>query len=170
MLQEFHHYSSSFFSLNFKQSRKATALTMQIFGNIVNTKDIPGTKKFLLKNHPSVLQTKCFNDKNLPFFEEVNQTEIGHLFEHILLDQLCILKIKSGAPVAVFNGNTSWNWRKYPVGSFQILIDIGKKELRLLLEALSKTIQLTENLIQPKVQMLLSQKTTGNLYGGYPQF
>lgn len=136
---------------------------MQLFVPIVNTKDIPHTKKFLQEVFPTVLKTECFNDSHLPFYEEVNQTEIGHLFEHILLDQLCILKIKSGETSAVFNGNTSWNWQKYPYGSFQILVDIGKKELRLLLQALKKAIELTEFLIQSSVQILLREtESTGN--------
>lgn len=190
MLQEYP-YMSPFFSLKMKQSDKLTTLTMQLFIPCVNTKDLPHTKQFLTKNFPSVLKTECFNDKNLPFFDEVNETEIGHLFEHILLDQLCILKIQSGASFAVFNGNTSWDWQTNPYGMFEILVDIGKKECKLLMEALRKTVELTELLIEPVFQAfstlvtnfrpypipnpaslmlptIKEKNSTGNLTGGYP--
>lgn len=167
MLQETH-YESSFFSLKIELGNRSTALVMQLLIPWVNTKDLPHTKDFFNKNFPSVLRTQCFNDKNLPFSLEIEETEIGHLFEHILIDQLCILKIQSGAESAVFNGQTFWNWQKNPYGCFQILIDIGKSDLNLFKEALTKAIELTERLIEPGVQIFLNQETTGNLTSRSP--
>lgn len=165
-------YSSPFFNLKIRQTRKVTLIDMQVFGPVVNTVDIPNTLNFLQSNYPNVLKTQCFNDKDLPFRIEVKATELGHLFEHILLDNLCALKIKKGASSAVFNGTTSWNWKENPYGSFQIWIDIGKKDLDLLIEGLKITIGLTKSLIGPVVTQALNDTLKrGNLRAipDYPQ-
>lgn len=147
-------FTSTLFNLRLRQTKRATVIDMQLNIPFVNTSDIPGTFSFLQTNYPSVLETQCFNDNNLPFSVEVNATEIGHLFEHILIDELCALKIKSGARSAVYSGNTSWNWKLNPYGSFQIWIDIGKNDLPMLLEALKTTIDLSQQLIQPNIDIL----------------
>ena len=152
-------FHSQLFDLIIRQTRTATAIDMQLNLTTVNTSDLPNTLVFLRENYPSVLKTQCYNDQNLPFIVEVQQTEIGHLFEHILIDNLCALKIKSGAKSAVFNGTTSWNWKKNPYGSFQIWIDIGRKDFDLLNEGLRRTIQLTKNLIAPHFPSLLRSET-----------
>lgn len=145
-------YHSDLFSFKIGQTRKITMINIQFFTPFVNTSEIPSTLNFLKSEYPSVLLTTCFNDKNLPFIVEVNATEIGHLFEHILIDELCFLKIKHGAESAIYNGNTSWNWKINPYGSFQIRIDIGKKDLPILVEGLKKTIYLTNKLIRTEVK------------------
>jgi len=128
---------------------------MQLHTVFVNTCDFPETLEFLKNNYPSVLKTQCFNDKNLPFETEVVATEIGHLFEHILIDTLCSLKIKKGARTAIFNGTTSWNWLENPRGSFLIYIDACSSDYDLLIEALKLTINLTKNLMEPSHNALM---------------
>jgi hypothetical protein len=157
-------YNSPLFNLKIRQTSRVTVIDMQLGVSFVNTCDIPGTLEFLQQNYPSVLKTQCFNEKNLPFAVEVNETEIGHLFEHLLIDNLCSLKIKSGAKKASFNGTTSWNWQENPRGFFQIWIDIGREDLELLISALKQTINLTSLLIQPK----FVQDSAGNLLS-HPQ-
>jgi hypothetical protein len=80
----------------------------------------------------------------LPFAEEVKHTEMAHLFEHILLDQLC--QEKSAEVDAEYSGQTQWNWNKHPIGSFQVTVGSAKKEERYLAIALNKTINLMEQL------------------------
>jgi hypothetical protein len=140
-------YTSSVFDLAMGQTTKNTRLKMQVYGPVVNTRDLPQTLPFLRQHYPSVLKTECFNDHCLSFSQEVCATEIGHLFEHIVLDELCALKIKTGAKNAVFNGRTSWNWQRDAQGVFHIVIDAGKKELELLIEAIRTATLLTESLL-----------------------
>lgn len=154
MLKKFS-YNSPLFNLKIRQSSKLTMIHMQLGVSFVNTSDIPETVEFLNRNYPSVLRTECFNEKNLPFAIEVRSTEIGHLFEHILIDHLCLLKIKNGAKKAAINGTTSWNWQENPRGSFQILIDVGRKDIELLIKALRVTIDLTKKLMQPRFETLM---------------
>ncbi|KKR25220.1 MAG: hypothetical protein UT56_C0002G0034 [Candidatus Levybacteria bacterium GW2011_GWB1_39_7] len=60
---------------------------------IIETDQLPKTFEILNKMLPSIFKSKCYNDKNLPFFIEVRSTEIGHLFEHIMLEYICQLNI-----------------------------------------------------------------------------
>lgn len=157
-------YHSPLFDLKIRQTRKVSAIDMQVHGLIVNTCEIPETLGFLKQNCPGVLRTQCFNEKNLPFAFEVVQTEIGHLFEHILIDSLCALKMRSGAKSAVFNGTTSWNWKQNPYGSFQIWIDLGREDLELLIQGLKITINLTKKLMKAKNDSLrIEDSDYGNL-------
>lgn len=119
---------------------------MELFIPIVNTRHIPHTYSYLQKNFPDVLATECFNDLNLPFCEEVKATELGHLFEHMLLVNICQIKVHSGVRDVVVNGRTSWNWMKEKEGVFNIMIDIGKKDIEYLIHALKKTIEVFEKL------------------------
>ncbi len=115
---------------------------MQLYGNEVNTSHIPTIVDLLKMNLPNVLLTKCFNDDNLPFRIEVKNTEIGHLFEHILLEYLCQLKIAKGFNSATYAGRTRWNWVKDPRGKFHIHLNCGVKDADILPVAIEKTVHL----------------------------
>lgn len=140
-------YSSPLFTLSMVQSQKNTRLQMQLLVPHVNTRYFPQTMTFLETNYPNVFRTECFNEKNLPFTVEAKATEIGHLFEHIVLEEMVSLKVAAGEYDAVFNGRTDWNWKRDPEGLFHILLDVGKKELALLIQALGKAIHLIESLM-----------------------
>jgi hypothetical protein len=86
------YYIESLFSLHVMQKPSSTKITMQSFGEHVHTGHIPFIEDLLKKYLPTVLLTQCYNDEQLPFAQEVKDTEIGHLFEHILLEYLCQLK------------------------------------------------------------------------------
>lgn len=140
-------YASEFFSLRLANTYSGIELAMQTKGE-VHTGNMSNITAFFLKNFPSVLKTRCFNEQKLPFAIEVRQTELGHLFEHILLSQLCLSKIAFGSKAAVFNGRTFWNWKKEPYGFFRIRIEISQNDMILLDKALINTILLTEKLLK----------------------
>ena len=121
---------------------------MQLLIPVVNTKYLPHTLTVLRRTLPGVLRTECFNYKHISFKKEVQQTEIGHLFEHILLEYLCLEKIKEGHDDIVFNGKTRWNWIKNPYGSFEIEVDVKVEDLRIFIKALKKSLRLTQNIIK----------------------
>lgn len=138
-------YASSAFSFNMKQDKGKVNLVMQFPDSYTTTKTIPHTYQFLKKHLPSILKCECFNDEGLPFSEEVKHTEMAHLFEHILLDQLC--QEKSEEVDAEYSGQTEWNWEKYPVGSFKVTVGVGKSDDKYLAIALNKSIALMEKLL-----------------------
>lgn len=132
----------------FKTTDICIEMIMQVSQTHCWTDDLPDTFSILETNMPSVLQTKCFNDWDLPFVEEVKATSMGHLFEHIALDYLCVEKISGGSKSAKFSGHTIWNWDKYPEGSFLICLEVKPDDQRFLLSALPKTINLTETILR----------------------
>jgi hypothetical protein len=147
------------YSLNLQQRKTRIRITMKLFGNVVNTKTIPHTVKILKKALPSVLHTQCFNDEGLPFVKEVKKTEIGHLFEHILLEYLCLLKLASGRKIATFKGNTNWNWERDTWGTFHITINAGEKDAHLMPQAMDASIKLLNSIIHPPSYMRITEAT-----------
>lgn len=115
---------------------------MYLLTNYFHTLNLPHTHQILKSDLPDVLKTKCFNDSNLPFSKEVRNTEIGHLFEHILLQYLCQVKIKNGFEKVTFRGVTKWNWKKEERGTFNISIEIEPEDVEFFHDAFSKTINL----------------------------
>ena len=130
------------FSLAITQKITSTKIIMQSFSAYVNTAHLPTIVGVLKHYLPTVLRTQCHNDENLPFALEVKRTEIGHLFEHILLEYLCQLKIAKGHKRAVFSGRTKWNWIRDPRGKFHIHLTCGMKDADILPTAVEKTINL----------------------------
>jgi hypothetical protein len=118
----------------------------------LSTNLLPKTKNILKKTLPTVLLTECFNSEGLAFSKEVKNTEIAHLFEHILLEYLCLEKISQGFSSASFSGRTHWNWIKYPKGSFFITITIEKTDLKFLPISIEKSINLLEKILNSAVQ------------------
>lgn len=141
-------YHSPLLSLSLIQKRYTTLLTLEMFDTRINTRHLPLTVNYLERHFPTVLDTQCFNEEGLSFREEVKETEIGHLFEHIIIDELCLLKLDSGFDFATYNGNTSWNWEREKEGLFHIIIDIGSSDNNLLEKALDKAIFFLELLFR----------------------
>lgn len=127
-------------------------ITMQLFMDDVTTRNIPHVQKLLQAHLPTILRSKCFNEKNLPFSQEVAHTEIGHLFEHILLEYLCKEKISSGSNEAIFSGVTKWNWKKDAYGTFHIQIDVTWQERDIFYFALEQSIFLLKRILLPQVK------------------
>ena len=135
------HYESEFFSLDIKNSPISTMIVMQTFSGLY-TSHYPNTFKLLRDELPSVLKSECFNKQKKPFFEEVKDTEIAHLFEHILLEYLCIEKLASGGNFADFSGWTEWDWDQEEEGVFHITVNCGLNDIHLLPKAMEKSIAL----------------------------
>lgn len=144
-----------FFSLSILVSKNHTEIVMKMNTRTVNTIDIPLTYSLLQTHLPSILRAQCFNDEGTPFYEEVKQTELGHLFEHILLEYLCMLKISSGYNRATFAGTTNWNWKKDPRGTFHIHLTAGVKDAHFFSDGLEKTMNLFEKIMESSVSLSL---------------
>lgn len=147
MSKKFVYHQSSSFSLLVSQEVHNTLILMKLNTYAVNTRCIPNISALLQLQCPTVLSTRCFNERNLSFRQEVKATEIGHLFEHLLLEELCIKKLDCGLKSVVFNGQTNWNWVKEPRGLFHIIIDAGFSDQLIFPAALSRTIEITETIL-----------------------
>jgi hypothetical protein len=134
--------SNDFFSLHTRHNIHNSFIHMQMLSPILNTTNLPFTTKILENYLPSIHSSLCFNDQKLPFSQEVMHTEIGHLFEHILLEYIYQIKITLGHKNISVKGETSWNWYKNPTGFFLIRINIGSSEKEIFLKALPPSITL----------------------------
>lgn len=138
------------FTLKVKVGQNHTDIFMQMTGQKFDTRYFPATKAILLDTVPTVLQTQCFNDANLPFEVEVQKTEFGHLFEHVLIDLLCAAKSQTNQDCKEISisGVTSWDWNKDGLGTFHIRIDACGSDEKLILETLNKTIPIINSILE----------------------
>lgn len=141
----------SLYTLQCKHTKQSTLLDMYMNNGQVTTKYLPDTYSILHDTYPAVLQTKCFNAENLPFYQEVIDTEIGHLFEHILLQYMCDIKGKHTCCTATHSGVTSWDWKKEKRGIFHISIDVPYSDKKLFALALHQTVKLVDQILMSAI-------------------
>lgn len=130
------------YSLEIFHGEEKTLIKMIVHDPRIITSQIPSTYPLLRQFLPTIFRCKCFNGANLAFSEEVQDTEVAHLFEHILLEYLCHAKVSSGVERITFKGETSWNWLMDPKGVFYIEIDAGHKDIFHFQTAMQKSVQL----------------------------
>ncbi len=141
------YHASNRYMLAVKYDSCETKILMRVLQGTVNTRDLPGTIDLLKKILPSVLQTICYNESNNPFHLEVQRTEIGHLFEHILIENLSLLKIAQGYDSVEYSGVTKWNWKLDPMGTFHITVSAGVEDATNFAIAMTKTIELINTVL-----------------------
>jgi len=134
--------AENLYTLSVDRQEHKTLILMQLLIPQVNTKDFPLTSQLLKIYLPSIFRSTCYNEDNIPFDKEVARTEVGHLFEHILLEYLCILQLENGMDEATYEGVTDWNWIVEPLGTFHITIHVKASELDILQQALERTVTL----------------------------
>lgn len=139
---------SEYYSLDFKLEEDTTTIYMSIHNGSVTTFHYPQTLSFLKSYLPAIFRSSCRNYLNSSFEVEVQDTEIAHLFEHILLVYLYEEKLKSGASYAKYDGVTKW--KKSSPFEFKIIISSGSSEGKLFLKAFRKSINLLNRIISNK--------------------
>lgn len=140
-------YSSDILTINPSIAESCVRLAVSIHTPHIRTHTLPHTSAILSESLPSVLKSQCFNDKNLPFHKEVEATEVGHLFEHIILAYMCDSKLDAGHSDACFNGYTEWDWNKNQRGTYDVIINVTHQDMCHLKSALEKSIVLTERIL-----------------------
>lgn len=155
-------FSDKYFTLSIRELKTRVRMEMFVGRDMVNTQNLPCVVSELQKRIPEIFTTKCFNYKNQPFIEEVKNTELGHLFEHILLEKFCTNKAAFGYSDFTIRGFTTWDWYKYPRGTFHITVNIKRLERAIFYQSLNQSISiynaiiekcLFDNHISPKVGM-----------------
>lgn len=137
---------------NFEVSGKLNKTSLDLVMKVtkekhVNTRLLPLTAPVLAEHLPSIFKCECFNYANKSFIDESKNTEIGHLFEHIMLEYLCMGKLENGHADAVYEGTTNWNWEKDPIGTFYINIKVGFEDLLIIKSAFDKTVCLLNKIL-----------------------
>ncbi len=109
--------------------------------------DYEETCGVLWRELPEIFTCKCFNGFHKSFLEEVQDTEIAHLFEHIFIQYFCNVKSVVAQVECECAGETVWNWEKDVPGTFFITINVGEEELTNISKALAKTMVLFEKIV-----------------------
>lgn len=139
---------TEFFTLRIAIGKKETHIVMELQNDKINTSQIPCVLSILEKYLPNIFYSQCFNEKKIPFSIEVKRTELGHLFEHILLEYLCQIKMEYGYDNVEYSGITDWNWKVNKRGTFNIAIDAGFSERIFLVKAIQKSSVLMRNIFE----------------------
>ena len=105
------------------------------------------TVPILAARLPGVFDSQCLSEDSRLFSDEVENTEVGHLFEHILLEFLAEIKFYREEKAVVFSGITKWNWREFRRGSFLITINVPKSDGPILDLALRKSVKLLDEIL-----------------------
>ncbi|MCL6518505.1 MAG: hypothetical protein K6T99_01610 [Armatimonadetes bacterium] len=83
-----------------------------------STEHAPHIPRLLFKLFPHLARHRCDNDNGYTFKKECRNTEIPHLFEHLIIElQGQVQKTK------ILKGETQWNWRIDPRGRFHVYVD-----------------------------------------------
>jgi hypothetical protein len=141
---------SDYFAVSLDQKEGVVLLTQKILHPIINTQELPETHDFLFKHLPTIFDNQCFNGKKLSFAEEVKSTEVGHLFEHIVLELLKI-EVEKVYPNVSFKGETCWDWSKHGYGTFLITIRSNTVFKKFLKRAINKAVLILDNLYLTKI-------------------
>ncbi len=133
----------------YMQDNTSLYLMLNTKNSPLSTRLIPSTLDFITQNYPSVLRTQCFNPDNLSFKQEITNTEIGHLFEHILIQILIETHTKLRSHISLdIDGRTSWNWTKESPGIFHIQIsNLSSFTSTDIQNAITSTYQLTQKIL-----------------------
>ena len=120
------------------------------FRHQLYSSQIPELAGKLLVTLPSLREHLCTNRSGLPFTDELQDTELGHVFEHVML---AVLHQRGLAA----RGQTTWNWNRDPIGTYHVTISTGKrllvKESMLIAQAI-----LTNALLGPAIRFHLPSK------------
>lgn len=141
-------FSNTHFQIEGKIDQSQSNFKMLVKSDLISTSTRPQTIDILQKHLPTIFSNHCFNYDNLSFRDECKNTEVAHLYEHMILEYLCLELVKSGQDEATYKGTTAWNWEKEPKGSFNIQINAGKNELSALQTAITNSTNLFTQILE----------------------
>lgn len=88
------------------------------------TESAPHLPRGLFRLFPHLAHHKCHNGNGYSFRREAMATEVPHLLEHL------IMELQSQAlPHNVLKGETQWNWRVDPRGTFHVHVEYENEQL-----------------------------------------
>lgn len=144
-------YISKNFQINIQELKGRVVLTQNVINPIVHTSFLPRTLEVLQKRVPTIFDNKCYNGNGFSFGKESGSTEVGHLFEHLIIENLKLIAIKKCGK-GDFKGETSWDWAKEKRGVFNIVVysDGGLKKIFPI--AFKKAVEVMEEIFDVHMQ------------------
>ena len=88
--------------------------------DVLMTSQVPNLPRHLFRLLPRMRRHTCYNDCGKKFHQECRETEIAHLFEHIILE----LQLQAQQePSDILRGETAWDWHIDPKGRYHVSVD-----------------------------------------------
>jgi hypothetical protein len=87
-------------------------------GEHVRTALGAGVAERALELLPGLATHQCINDDGRSFLEELAETEVPHLFEHVVLELMAL----AGSPRSL-RGETEWDFRRDGHGIFRVVLE-----------------------------------------------
>ncbi|MHB1340613.1 MAG: cyanophycin synthetase family protein [Coriobacteriia bacterium] len=85
---------------------------------VMRTATAPGIADRALELLPDLERHLCHNGTGRSFAEEIADTEVPHLFEHVVME----LMAQAGSPRSL-KGETSWDFRRDGKGVFRVSVE-----------------------------------------------
>src|SRR5207253_146874 len=85
---------------------------------------VPHLPRSLFRLFPHLAHHKCHNDGGYSFRRESRSTEIPHLLEHLIIE----LQTQAQRH-EILKGETQWNWRVDPRGTFHVHVEYENEQL-----------------------------------------
>jgi hypothetical protein len=92
--------------------------------NRYTTDTVPHLPRSLFRLFPHLARHKCHNDGGYSFRRESMATEIPHLLEHLIIE----LQTQAQRH-EILKGETQWNWRVDPRGTFHVHVEYENEQL-----------------------------------------
>lgn len=143
--------STNNFSVVVDETEDQIRLCQAIVHPAIHTAQLPETHDFLEQNLASIFENQCFNYAKRPFAEEVKSTEIGHLLEHLILEFMKVEAEKEFGNVS-FRGETVWDWKNDPRGTYWINIKSRKPWRKYFPVALDQAVKMLDELYNAHYQ------------------
>ncbi len=131
-----------------KPTKKFWVLQFNITPSLSSTSKFPQLMEDLRILLPEIMVAQCDNPNNTPFCEEMKETQTAHLFEHMILEYLCKLRLRSGSSEASYEGRTFWDTTKAPGENSMIAISRQGESQLVFEEAVTLSMQLLTQLIK----------------------
>lgn len=82
------------------------------------TESSPHVPPTLFRLFPHLAHHKCHNGNNYSFEQEARATEVPHLLEHLIIELQAQAQHHE-----ILKGETQWNWRVDPRGTFHVHVE-----------------------------------------------
>lgn len=130
------------------------------FRNRLYSSQVDDIANRLCEMLPNLTDHRCTNRHGLPFTEELADTELGHVFEHVVLELLSQREIYA-------QGQTTWDWEHDAIGTYHVSLGTGKriavKQCLIIAQAIFTNLLLGPPLkLQP---MRRFERSTNKLFG-----
>ncbi|MDO8847014.1 MAG: hypothetical protein Q7W51_01310 [Coriobacteriia bacterium] len=85
---------------------------------VLRTSQSAAVAERALRMLPGLADHRCHNDDDLTFADELADTEVPHLFEHVVLE----LMAEAGSPRSL-KGETEWDFKRDGRGVFRVSLE-----------------------------------------------